>query len=123
MEQWWVHHRDRLPIFKFQDDKVRVEDLTGCIPLLLRPLLEWKDQDFCKVEQNFWLHKDLTVVKQHISEFAEGMKKTESAQNYVLSVHSCPHRLTMLMPLPKILYRSTLRLFIRLGELDFSGMV
>ena len=47
------HHQGELPIFKYKSDKDRVEDLTGCIPLLLRPLLEWKDQDFCEIEQKF----------------------------------------------------------------------
>ena len=122
MEQWWIHHQGELPIFEYKSDKDRVEDLTGCIPLLLRPLLEWKDQDFCKIEQKFWHHKDLIVVKQNIYEFAES-KKSEGAQNYVLSVHSCPLCLTMLIPLPKILYQSTLHLLIRLGELDFIKMV
>jgi hypothetical protein len=104
MEQWWVHHQGKLPNFKYKSNKDRVEDLTGCIPLLLRPLLEWKDQDFCEIEQNFWLHQDLVVVTQNIYEFADNMKQTKGAQNYVLSVHSCLPYLTMLIPLPKILY-------------------
>jgi hypothetical protein len=121
-EQWWIHHQGELPIFEYKSDKDRVEDLTGCIPLLLRPLLEWKDQDFCEIEQKFWHHKDLIVVKQNIYEFADSMKRN-GAENYVSSVRSCPPRLTMLIPLPKTLYRSALRLLIRLGELDFIGMV
>jgi len=123
MEYWWDHHKDKLPIFEHKSDKDRVEDLTGCIPLLLRPLLEWKGEDFCKIEQQFWLHKDLIVVKENIYDFAVKMKEIKGTQSYLLSVHSCLSCLTMLIPLPKTLHRSTLRLLIRLSKHDYRGMV
>ena len=123
MEQWWVHHRDKLPIFEHKSNKDRVEDLTGRIPLLLQPLFEWKGEDFCKIEQQFWLHKDLVVVKQNIYDFANRMKGIKGAQSYLSSVCSCRSCLAMLIPVPKTLYRSALRLLIRLSEPDFSGMV
>jgi len=38
MKQWWHHHRDEVPIFE-DDNKARVEDLTG-------RLLQWGNQPF-----------------------------------------------------------------------------
>jgi hypothetical protein len=123
MEQWWVHHQTKVPSFKHKADKDRVEDLTGRIPLLLRALLEWNGQEFCEIEQDFRLHKDLAAVKLGIHNFADRLRESIAAQNYVSSVHSCRSRSTVLIPFPKILYPGPLRLLIRLGEYDCSEMV
>ncbi len=48
MEQWWDHHKNKVPKFNNNEEKVEVEDLTGCIPLLLRPLLFFDHQDFVR---------------------------------------------------------------------------
>jgi hypothetical protein len=34
MKAWWQHHHSETPHFETDADKRRVEDLTGCIPLL-----------------------------------------------------------------------------------------
>jgi hypothetical protein len=68
MKQWWHHHRDQVPIFE-DNDKARVEDLTGCIPLLLCPLLQWGGRPFRNVEEKFWAYRDLIVVGENVQEF------------------------------------------------------
>ncbi|KAF8333265.1 hypothetical protein F5887DRAFT_994782 [Amanita rubescens] len=73
MKQWWVHHEGKLPIFERESDKGRVEDLTGRIPLLLRPLLGWKGQNFCDIQQQFWHHRELAMVKTNILNFDQSM--------------------------------------------------
>lgn len=120
MKQWWGHHEGKLPVFEPESDKDRVEDLTGRIPLLLQPLLGWKGQRFGSIEQQFWHHRELAVVKKNILDFDRRM--TNDPRKHALLVHSCPCRLTMLIPLPKI-YRCTLRLLIRLCVPHFSGML
>lgn len=70
-----------MPIFK-ADDKARVEDLTGGIPLLLRPLLDFAEKPFHEIEQEFWVHPDLVIVGKNVSEFASEKKKNEQAENY-----------------------------------------
>lgn len=100
MKQWWFHHQGKLPIFKDTSEQDRVEDLTGCIPLLLQPLILWKDQKFCQIEQKFLHHPELVVVKKNIYDFAGGMRK--DTWNYAASVCSCPPWSTTLIPLTKI---------------------
>src|SRR5436305_12965318 len=43
MQHWWENYKDQLPTTT-DEEKVRIEYLTGGVPLLLRPLLE-----LCKV--------------------------------------------------------------------------
>jgi hypothetical protein len=81
MKQWWHHHQDKVPLFS-GDDKARVEDLTGRIPLLLRPLLQWGGQPFRDIEKSFWAHRDLVVVGENVQNFASTKKKEEQAVNY-----------------------------------------
>lgn len=88
MKQWWAHHKGKLPIFEQESDKGRVEDLTGRIPLLLRPLLEWKGQDFSNIQREFWDHRELDMVKTNILNFDQSM--TDDHRKYTLLVHSCP---------------------------------
>jgi hypothetical protein len=83
MKQWWVHHEGKLPIFEGEFNKDRVEDLTGCIPLLLQPLLEWKGQFFCDIEQQFWHHQELALVKTNIFDFDQRMTRTMHCWCYV----------------------------------------
>lgn len=81
MKQWWIHHEKKVPIFK-ADDKARVEDLTGRIPLLLCPLLDFAEKPFHEIEREFWTHPDLVIVGKNVSEFAAEKKKNERAENY-----------------------------------------
>jgi len=59
-----------VPKFEDEADKIRVQDLTGCIPLLLRPFLAWNGQDYRAVEENIWNSRDLIAVKQNVRDFA-----------------------------------------------------
>lgn len=80
MQQWWIHHEKRVPIFG-AEDKARVEDLTGRIPLLLRPLLHFANKPFHEIEQEFWTHRDLFIVGKNVLEFAQEKQENEG-QNY-----------------------------------------
>jgi len=72
-----------VPIFE-DDDKARVEDLTGRIPLLLRPLLQWHGGPFRNIEEEFWAHRDLVVVGENVRDFAAMKQKVEAPVNYEL---------------------------------------
>jgi hypothetical protein len=80
MKQWWIHHKEKVPIFG-GDDKARVEDLTGRIPLLLRPLLHFAEKPFHEIDQEFWMHRDLATVGKNVLEFAAEKMENEP-QNY-----------------------------------------
>lgn len=81
MKLWWRNHQNELPIFE-DGDKARVEDLTGCIPLLLRPLFEWANRPFRDIEQNFLAHSDLDFVRENVRDFAAGKMKDQTHTNY-----------------------------------------
>jgi len=51
MKEWWRHHQTKIPVFQHQHEKDKVEDLTGCIPLLLRSLLAYGGHGFSEVER------------------------------------------------------------------------
>ena len=80
MAQWWIHHDKDVPIFR-DKEKARVEDLTGCIPLLLRPLLQFSGKQFHEIEQEFWMHHDFATVGKNVLEFA-AEKMQDEPQNY-----------------------------------------
>ena len=78
MKHWWIHHKEKLPIFGSDDsDKARVQDLTGCIPLLLRPLLDFTGKPFHNIEKEFWMHDDLVIVGENIVKFAAEISENE----------------------------------------------
>ncbi len=81
MVQWWDHHKSKLPTFK-DVERAEIEDLTGCIPLLLQPLFQWSQQDFCAVENYFWASSEIVAVEQNIKEFSNEIKlRGEDAYN------------------------------------------
>jgi hypothetical protein len=78
MKQWWARNNDVLPNDYTQDDletfKSEVEDLTGCIPLLL---------DKCKVNGKIDLSAPaLRKVFEHVQFF---MDKIQREQGNTLS--------------------------------------
>lgn len=81
MKQWWIHREKKVPTFK-ADDKARVEDLTGGIPLLLRPLLDFAEKPFHEIEQKFWKNIALAAVGKHVRKFASEKQENERAENY-----------------------------------------
>jgi len=70
---------------------MRVEDLTGCIPLLLRPLLKWGGENFRSVEENIYMDYDILAVGRNIRNFANQMKR-EGDPEY--------ERLVLKIPMP-----------------------
>jgi hypothetical protein len=80
MQQWWLYYKDRLPIFEDDEERARVEYLTGCNPLLLSPLLRLKDTledkaeiKFADVQDSFLNDPDIVDVGAHIFDFARSM--------------------------------------------------
>jgi hypothetical protein len=80
MKQWWRHHHTKIPKFEDEVDRMKVEDLTGCIPLLLGPFLECGGKDFRTVETVIWKHRDLVAVGVNVRDFA----KKRSDQNPIM---------------------------------------
>jgi hypothetical protein len=80
MKQWWTNHEKKTPILA-DDDKARVEDFTGRIPLLLRPLLHFAEKPFDEIEKEFWAHRDLSAVRQNVVAFS-AQKLQSEPQNY-----------------------------------------
>jgi len=114
MEQWWIHHQEKIPIFD-EGDKDRVEDLTGRIPLFLRPLLQLKRVPFRETEKEFWGHKDLSDVALRVQDFANNLKRKENL-GYNEWVYSCLPTVPILIFRPEVLYPDHARLFIGLVE-------
>ena len=78
MKHWWIYHKEKLPIFGSNDlDKAKVQDLTGCISLLLCPLLDFTGKQFHNIEQEFWMHDDLVIVGENIVKFAAKINENE----------------------------------------------
>jgi hypothetical protein len=74
MSYWWSHHAEEFVAFS-DDDKLRVEDLTGCIPLLLDPFLGHSGKSLEALEPEVWDEDVLTSVVETAYDFAAGQKK------------------------------------------------
>lgn len=81
MKQWWINQEKKVPILG-DDEKAGVEDLTGRIPLLLRPLLHFAEKPFDEIKTEFWMHRDLVAVKENVFEFSTQKAKNETPLNY-----------------------------------------
>src|SRR4051794_35893685 len=91
MKEWWRHHRSKIPNFENDADWTRIEDLTGCIPLLLRPLLKWHGKNFCEVKKNICMDNDILAVGRNIRNFAYQMKSKGDPEYERLVLKSrCP---------------------------------
>jgi len=53
MSKWWLHNAKDFVAFN-ADDKLRIEDLTGCIPLLLVPFLGHPGKTLESLEPQIW---------------------------------------------------------------------
>ena len=73
MEQWWHHHEHELPKFENDKERVEIEDLTGRIPLLLRPLVRFSQRKYLAVD--FWVCPEIDAVQRNIKEFFESKRK------------------------------------------------
>ena len=72
MVEWWKHHHLRFADFS-EADKQRVEDLTGCIPLLLEPFVRSKGKTLDDLEPQIW--EDPVLLSVHKSTIDFGQKK------------------------------------------------
>lgn len=73
MKEWWNIYKNALPTLT-DDHKKNVEDITGCIPLLLRALLRYPGKDFKSVESDFLSEVELQNVIDQMQTYAT-MKK------------------------------------------------
>jgi len=53
MSHWWLRNAKDFTAFS-DDDKLRVEDLTGCIPLLLEPFFGHSGMNLEALELGVW---------------------------------------------------------------------
>ena len=83
MQFWWKHHD-----FKAfsHADKARVEDLTGCIPLLLNPFVMHSTKTLESLEPQIWNDKVLVSVRREVLDFAKAKKVELTQMAYVRSV-------------------------------------
>jgi hypothetical protein len=61
MSKWWLHNTKDLMAFN-ADDKLHIEDLTGCIPLLLVPFLGHLGKTLESLEPQIWADEILASV-------------------------------------------------------------
>ena len=66
MTKWWDRNQTHLPALD-HDTRTWVEDITGCIPIYLRALLEFKGEKFDK--ENFLRCPELAGVVTNITLF------------------------------------------------------
>ena len=85
MACWWKHH----DITAFSDEeKQMVEDLTGCIPLLLIPFMRCNDKTLDFLEPQIWMDPILESVRTETLEFSTAKKSQLDSRTYVHSVWS-----------------------------------
>ncbi|THH06055.1 hypothetical protein EW145_g4343 [Phellinidium pouzarii] len=90
MSWWWKHNLKSLPSVR-PDERKFVEDLTGSVPLLLRPLLRLKDRQFVDAKEQFMASEELVHVRTCVLGFLAQRQDTWPAsveKAYELSVMS-----------------------------------
>jgi hypothetical protein len=69
---WWKHHN----FTAFNDaDRKRVEDLTGCIPLLLDPFVMHREKTLESLEPQIWVDEIFESVRRQTIDFAMAKKQ------------------------------------------------
>jgi hypothetical protein len=81
MKQWWHHHESELPIFEDEEDMAVLEELTGRIPLLLRPLLSHAGKPLHEVMDSILEDQDIARIGINIRYFTATIMQ-ESAPSY-----------------------------------------
>ncbi len=80
MSSWWKHH----DFAAFSNAyKQRVEDLTGCIPLLLNPFVMHNEKTLESLEPQIWEHEVLRSVRNQTIDFAKAKKDQLQRTTYV----------------------------------------
>lgn len=82
MLQWWKKYNMELPEFDKRTksiDKKKIEEMTGCVPLFLNPLRQYKGRNYLEIETEYWSTPDLVrideQVKTHAQEMAEKLRQ------------------------------------------------
>lgn len=81
MKQWWLHHVKQIRLIEDSEDRATIEDLTGRIPLLLRPFLDLGDKPFDDVTTLIRGNRELSIVGANIRRFS-AMKRSISSTDY-----------------------------------------
>ena len=76
MSHWWGLNEGFAVLD--QDDRQRIEDLTGCIPLLLRPFVSNAGKALNKLEPAIWDDDLLASVRINVLEFARDKLRVEN---------------------------------------------
>jgi len=85
MACWWQYHG----FTAFSDEeKQRVEDLTGRIPLLLNPFVMHHERTLESLEPQIWMDEALESVRTEIINFASAKKSELNDRTYVHSMWS-----------------------------------
>jgi len=79
MSHWWLHNAKDFAAFS-DDDKLRVKDLTGCIPLLLEPFLGKSGMNLDALEPGIWNEDVLGLVVKTTYDFAVEKSKDRHFQ-------------------------------------------
>ena len=110
MSWWWKHNVKSLPSIR-PDERKFVEDLTGCNPLLLRPLLRAKERQFIDCKDQFLASEELVHVRTCVLAFLAKKQETWGPQNPNLE-KSCVRRYS---PLLLKIANKTLQIFQTYG--------
>ena len=81
MSNWWLRNANAFADFSV-DDKLRVEDLTGCIPLLLEPFLQHPGTNLGALEPGVWKEEVLASVVKTTHDFAVKQSKDPYDKTY-----------------------------------------
>ncbi len=73
MAVWWERNRKTLPTMS-ESNRAWVEEITGRIPLFLKPLCQFPNQDWD--EAKFLRCRELQTVKNNIESFYRLLKHT-----------------------------------------------
>jgi hypothetical protein len=84
MAGWWKEHESSLPILT-HDNKVELEDITGCVPLLLKGLLEkgYKGKPYSEMKEDFLGSAEIIKAADCTAQFAETAKLRWSSQEFL----------------------------------------
>ena len=67
-------------------DKRKVENLTGCIPLLLNPYVMHHEKTLEDLEPNIWMDEILESVRRETIDFANAKKSELDSRTCVCSM-------------------------------------
>ena len=70
MSFWWKHHESLFTKFSVAD-KQRIEDLIGCIPLLLEPFVAHPGEPLEALELQIWDDTPLVTVVHETMDFVQ----------------------------------------------------